>query len=81
MDVKTTFLNEYVEDNIYMEHPKGFESEVNSHKAFKLNRSIYGLKQASSIQNLHFDEVAKTFGFIKNEDEPCVYKKVNGSKI
>ena len=81
MDVKTAFLNEYVEDDIYIEHPKGIMSVVNSHKACKLNRSIYGLKQASRSQNLYFDEVAKTFGFIKNEDEPCVYKKVNGSKI
>ena len=31
--------------------------------------------------NLHFDEVVKEFGFMKNEDEPCVYKKVSGSAI
>ena len=47
MDVKTAFLNEYVEDDIYMEYPKGFVSEVISHKACKINRSIYRLKQAS----------------------------------
>ena len=28
-----------------------------------------------------FDEAIKVFGFIKNEDEPCVYKKVNESAI
>ena len=47
----------------------------------KLERSIYGLKQASRSWNLHFDEVVKGFNFIKNEDEPCVYKKVSGSKL
>ena len=47
MDVKTAFLNEYVEDDIYMEHHKGFVFEVNSHKACKLKRFIYKLKQAS----------------------------------
>lgn len=26
-----------------------------------------------------FDETVKNFGFVKNEDEPCVYKKVSGS--
>ena len=46
MDVKTAFLNGYIEEEIFMEQPKGFESEDSS-KVFNLNRSIYGLKQAS----------------------------------
>jgi hypothetical protein len=28
---------------------------------------------------LCFDEVVKGFGFIKNVEEPCIYKKVSGS--
>ena len=47
----------------------------------KLKRSIYGLKQASRSWNIRFDETVKTFDFIKNEDEPCVYKKVSGDAI
>ena len=47
----------------------------------KLNRSIYGLKQASTSWNHRFDEVIRSYGFIKNEDEPCVYKKVSGSQL
>ena len=31
--------------------------------------------------NLRFDETVKLYGFVKNEDEPCVYKKVSGSMI
>lgn len=45
------------------------------------SKSIYGLKEFSQILNLHFDELVKQFGFIKDEDEPCVYKKVSGSAI
>ncbi|PPZ05609.1 hypothetical protein C5P41_24865, partial [Escherichia coli] len=80
MDVKTTFLNGYIEENIFMEQPKGFESQDGS-KVCKLKRSIYGLKQASRSWNIRFDEAIKSFGFIKNEDEPCVYKKVSDSAI
>ena len=47
----------------------------------KLQRSIYGLKQASRSWNLRFDEAVKEFGFGKNEDEPCVYKKTSGSIV
>ena len=39
------------------------------------------MKQASRSWNLCFDEAIKVFGFIKNEDEPYVYKKVSGSAI
>ena len=36
--------------------------------------------QASNHRwNTRFDEVVKGFGFIKNEEESCVYKKVSGS--
>ena len=39
------------------------------------------MKQASRSWNLRFDESVKDFGFIKNEDEACVYKKISGSAI
>ena len=80
MDVKTAFLNGYIEEEIFMEQPKGFESEDSS-KVCKLNRLIYGLKQASRSWNHHSDEAIYSYNFIKNEDEPCVYKKVSGSQI
>ena len=30
---------------------------------------------------MHFDKVIKTYGFIKNEEKPCIYKYVNKSMI
>ena len=50
-------------------------------KVCELKRSIYGLKQASQSWNLRFDEVVKSFGFIQNGEEACLYKKVSGSAI
>ena len=47
----------------------------------KLNRSIYGLKQASRSWNHHFNEAIYSYGLIKNIDEPCVYKKVSGNQF
>ncbi|KAL0307767.1 UNVERIFIED_CONTAM: hypothetical protein Sangu_3012700, partial [Sesamum angustifolium] len=43
--------------------------------------SIYGLKQTSLSYNIRFDEVMRAYNFIKNESDPCVYKKVSGSSI
>ncbi|PKI53823.1 hypothetical protein CRG98_025782 [Punica granatum] len=80
MDVKTAFLNGDIEEDIFMDQPKGFEFN-NKSKVCKLKRSIYGLKQASRSWNRRFDEAVKSFGFIKNEDEACVYKKASWSMI
>ena len=81
MDVKTAFLNGNLLEDVYMTQPEGFAHLENSRKVCKLQRSIYGLKQASRSWNLRFDEAVKEFGFIKNEDEPCVYKKVSGNVL
>ena len=81
MDIKIVFLNGNLIEDVYMKHPKGFINLENSEKVCKLQISIYELKQASQSRNLHFNEAVKEFGFIKNEDEPCVYKKVSGSAI
>jgi hypothetical protein len=60
---------------------KGFVDPKNAKKICKLQKSIYGLKQASRSWNICFDEVVKGFGFIKIEEEPCVYKKTSGSAV
>ena len=30
---------------------------------------------------MHFDKVIKTYGFIKNGEEPCIYKWANGPVV
>jgi len=81
MDVKTAFLNGNLLEDVYMTQPEGFGYPKATKKVCKLQRSIYELKQASRSWNLRFDEIVQQYGFIKNEDEPCVYKKVSGSIV
>ena len=64
MDVKTAFLNGNIDEELYMVQPKGFVNHKDVVKVCKLQRSIYGLKQASRSWNLRFDEVIKGFGFV-----------------
>ena len=47
MDVKTAFLNEELDEEIYMDQPAGFEVQGHERKVCRLKRSIYGLKQSS----------------------------------
>ena len=81
MDVKTAFLNGYLEESIYMVQPEGFVDKGQEQKVCKLLRSIYGLKQASRSWNLRFDETIKSYGFDQNVDEPCVYKYIKDKKV
>ena len=46
LDVKTTFLNGELEEEIYMEQPEGFVDPEKKDLIFKLKRSLYGLKQS-----------------------------------
>ena len=81
MDIKTTFLNGSLEKDIYMQQPKGFVARGQEHMACKLKISIYGLKQASRTWNIRFDQAITLCGFEKSPDEPCVYKRIQGTKV
>ena len=39
------------------------------------------MRQASRSWNIHFDEVVTGLGFIKSEEDACLYKKLSGSSI
>ncbi|GJV78280.1 putative RNA-directed DNA polymerase [Tanacetum coccineum] len=81
MDVKTAFLNEKLTEDVFMAQPEGFENEKYPKRVCKLQKAIYGLKQASRIWNLCFHEKVTQFRFSRSEDESCVYVKVSGSVV
>ena len=63
MDVKTTFLNGELIENIYMAQPNGFVVQGKENLGCHLKKSIYGLKQASRQWYLKFNETIRRFGF------------------
>ena len=78
MDVKTAFLNGFLEEELYMMQPEGFVDPKGANKVCKLQRSIYGLVQASRSWNKRFDSMIKTYSFVQTCGEAYIYKKVSG---
>nr|GEX27316.1 retrotransposon protein, putative, Ty1-copia subclass [Tanacetum cinerariifolium] len=81
MYVITAFLNGYLSEDVYMVQLKGFVDLKNPNKVCKLQRSIYGLKQASITWYKRFNVEIKKIGFTQNPNEPCVYLKASGSNV
>ena len=46
IDLKTTFLNGYLDEEVFMEKTPGFIGHFQPEHVFKLDKALYGLKQA-----------------------------------
>nr|GEW76258.1 putative Gag-Pol polyprotein [Tanacetum cinerariifolium] len=46
MDVKTSFLNGILHEEVYVTQPDGFVDPENPNQVYKLKKALYGLKQA-----------------------------------
>lgn len=78
-DVKTAFLHGDLKEDIYMYQPEGFDDGTGH--VCKLNKSIYGLKQAPKNWNEKFSKFLKSLGFENTDDDPCVYYNEDRSMI
>ena len=75
MDVKTTFLNGELDEEIYMDQPQVFLEKGEKRKVCKLKRSIYGLKQSSRQWYLRFHQAIIQDGFEIIKKDHCEYAK------
>lgn len=75
MDVETAFLNGFLEEEIYMEQPNGYDDETD--RCCKLIKSIYGLKQSSRVWNDVLNDVLLDFGLKRSTYDQCLYYLTN----
>jgi hypothetical protein len=80
MDVKTTFLNGELDEEIYMKQLEGFVTHGHENMVCRLRKCLYGLKQALKQWHEKFDKTLTSAGFVVNEADTCVYYQFVGSK-
>ena len=75
MDVKSAFLHAPIECDIYVSQPRGYEKFIEENLVWKLNKSLYGLKQSGRNWHNLLDDFLCDLCFIRSNADPCVYVK------
>ncbi|KAK4406351.1 Retrovirus-related Pol polyprotein from transposon TNT 1-94 [Sesamum angolense] len=79
MDVKSAFLNGYIDEEIYVEQPQGFIAKGSEEKVLRLKKALYGLKQAPRAWYSRIDKYFMDRGFRRSLSEPTLYIKNQGN--
>jgi hypothetical protein len=70
MDVKATYLNAHLEEEIYMKAPPGFDIP-NGH-VLKLKKGVYGTKQGGCVWYIDFSGTLSDLGYTRTEADHAV---------
>jgi hypothetical protein len=81
MDVKSSFLNGDLEEEVYMEQPEGFSLTDNLDYVCKLKKALYGLKQAPQAWYYRLDKFLQDKGFKKGIVDSNLYIKYEGDDL
>ncbi|KAL8127849.1 hypothetical protein AgCh_014691 [Apium graveolens] len=81
MDVKSAFLNGELEEEVYVQHPPGFEDPEFPDFVCKLLKALYGLKQAPRAWYDTFSEFLLKHGFTRGTIDKTLFYKKHGDDM
>ena len=81
LDVKSAFLNGYLQEEIYVEQPEGFQVKGQEEKVNLLKKALYGLKQAHRAWYNRINEHFQSLEFIKSPSEATLYVKGKNANL
>lgn len=81
LDVKSAFLNGFLQEEIYVEQPEGFVEKEDQDKVYLLRKALYGLKQAPRAWYSRIDDYLFSLGFEKSLSELTLYVKHDDADI
>ncbi|GJU63724.1 putative ribonuclease H-like domain-containing protein [Tanacetum coccineum] len=81
MDVKTTFLNGPLKEEVYVNQPDGFIDPHHPDKVYRLKKALYGLKQAPRAWYDELSNFLVSKGFSKGSIDPTLFITKHGEDI
>nr|GEX26590.1 retrovirus-related Pol polyprotein from transposon TNT 1-94 [Tanacetum cinerariifolium] len=81
MDVKTTFLNDNLREEVYVSQPDGFVDQDNPNHVYKLKKALYGLKQSPRAWYDMLSSFLLSQDFSKGSVEPTLFIRRNGNDL
>jgi len=79
MDVKSAFLNGFLQEEVYVEQPKGFQDPHHPHHVYKLKKALYGLKQAPRAWNERLTTYLLAKGFTRGQADRTLFIRNQGT--
>lgn len=81
LDVKTTFLHGDLKEEVYVSQPDGFVVKGQENKVYKLNKALYGLRQAPRAWNEKLNSILGKLNFVRCFKEPALYRRQEGEQL
>jgi hypothetical protein len=81
MDIKSTFMNGELEEEVYIEQPEGFQLSENTDYACNLKKALYGLNEAPRAWYSRLDKYLQHEGFRKGSADNKLDIKVSQGNI
>ncbi|WVZ97631.1 hypothetical protein U9M48_043148 [Paspalum notatum var. saurae] len=79
IDVKSAFLNGFIEEEVYVRQPPGFESAKFPDRVFKLSKALHGLKQAPRAWYARLKSFLLKSGFVMGSVGKTLFLLSHGS--
>lgn len=73
LDVQNAFLHGYLEEEVYMRQPPGYEDKVQPHYLCKLDKALYGLKQAPRAWYSRLSKKLQDLGFVPSKADTSLF--------
>ena len=74
LDINNAFLHGYIDEEVYMLPPEGY-TKAKPGQVCKLQRSLYGLKQASRQWNLELTKFLTSKGFVQSKSDYSLFSR------
>ena len=75
MNVKSAFLNGYINEEVYVEQSPGFEDDKKPDHVYKLKKALHGLKQAPRAWYERLRDFLLSKGFMMGKVDTTFYQE------